>query len=116
MSRIFIKQIKSTIELDQDGAQLIVDALLSYANSLVKEKPDCQCNFCIDPKQRARKILDIYFDTYPLSKVAKNAIGIPSLRDIEEAIESHKQRESQAKAETSTQASSPESAIRSEEQ
>jgi len=83
---MLIKEIKTTIEIDRDSAQLLVDALLTYAFSLTEDKDDCKCKFCDDPKTRAKKILDIYFEIYPLSKVARNAIGIPTLKDIEERI------------------------------
>ena len=83
---IFIKEIETTIKIDRQSAQMLVDALLSYANSLTKEKDGCKCSFCENPKTRASKILDIYFEAYPLSKVAKQVISIPSLKDIENKL------------------------------
>lgn len=86
MSEIYIKDIKTTIVIDQDSAQLLVDSLLSYANSLMEEKDNCKCSFCENKDTRARKILDIYFQAFPLSKVARSVINIPSLKDIEDRL------------------------------
>jgi hypothetical protein len=90
MSSIRIKEIKTTLEIDQESAQLLVDALLSYANSLTKDRDGCKCSFCENPQTRAKKILDVYFEAYPLSKVARHAIGIPTLKDIEDRLATHK--------------------------
>lgn len=87
MSDIRVVNIRTTIEINQNSAQLLVDALLSYANSLTKDNDGCQCGYCENPNNRARKILDIYFEAYPLSKVAKHVIVIPSLKDIESRLE-----------------------------
>lgn len=87
---IMIKEIRTTLEIDQAAAQLLVDALLSYANTLTKDKTDCRCSFCENQDTRARKILDLYFEAYPLSKVARNAISIPTLKDIEDRLEGKK--------------------------
>lgn len=87
---IMVRDIKTTLEIDQAAAQLLVDALLSYANTLTKDRADCKCDFCENPDTRARKILDIYFEAYPLSKVATNAISIPTIKDIEDRISNHK--------------------------
>lgn len=87
---IIVKNIKTTLEIDQDAAQLLVDALLSYANTLTNDRADCKCYFCENQDTRARKILDIYFEAYPLSKVATNAISIPTIKDIEDRISNHK--------------------------
>lgn len=86
MSKITIKEIKTTLEIDQEAAQLLVDALLSYASSLTTDRDGCMCSFCEDPRTRAKKILDIYFEAYPLSKVARSAIGIPTLKEIEDRL------------------------------
>lgn len=93
---IRIEDIKTTMVVDRNSAQLLVDALLSYANSLTKDRDGCKCSYCEKPEQRAKKILDIYFEAYPLSRVARNAIGIPTLKDIEDKL-AHQPPESQLK-------------------
>jgi len=87
MSKIRIANIESTIVLNQDSAQLLVDALLIYASSLEQHRDGCKCSYCEKPEQRAKKILDIYFEAYPLSKVARHAIGIPPLKEIENRLQ-----------------------------
>ena len=86
MSSIYIKEIETTIKIDRNAAQLLTKALVAYADKLTEDEPSCECEFCTDPTQRAKKIRGLYFEAYPLSKVAKHAIGIPSLQEIEDRI------------------------------
>lgn len=89
MSKIQVQDVKATLVIDKKGARLLTDALISYANSLTKDRDGCECNYCTS-RSRARDILDIHFEAYALSKLSDFAIGIPTLKDIEKKIKENK--------------------------
>jgi hypothetical protein len=75
----------ATITINEEKAQLFLDALINRAHFLTK----CTCDQCLDKTttERAKDIRSIYCTAYDISKIPKHStIKIPSLDEIKQLV------------------------------